>query len=137
MHLAAHHHHSLVHVVALGILGQEVPPDPAFNEGSEAREIGGTFHLCQGVVILLHGACRERPLTHLHVRGRWQINPAARRLFRKVLGKGRGLEPFAALLQKREEPIKPALFVHRVVCLGPDAKLFTVISHDHETVALR
>ena len=122
--------HLPVELGDLGILHQEVPPEPA---AQEAGEPGTALEGAEVALRLLQrppGVLRQRPLSHLLVGRRRQVDAAGRPGGIDHIGERRRPQPRRGQ-HTVEEPVEPALFVHQPVCARPAAELLAVVDHRH------
>jgi len=129
VHFLSHHPHAFVHVVHLVVLDHEVAPHAA---AQIAQHILATrcLHLRLDSLQLAETGRGQRPLPHLEVAGRGQVDAAQRGELRKVVHRADRMQPIRVPLQRGEERLH-ILPAAPVVLVGarPHAELLAVVAH--------
>ena len=116
--------------VDFGVLHEEMPPEPAADERERLRE-AAAFEIVLEAREARGGLGRERPLGHLLVGGRRQIDPPGGAVGPPVLARGGDLDPrggFEGLEEAIDPPAGPAVLVGA----RPEAELLSVVPHQRE-----
>ncbi len=120
--------HLPVRVGDFGILHEEAPPEAATQQAGQPLAVGQPADLDLRRLQRARGLGRQRPLPHLTVRGRRQIDAPARRKALDDIGERRQLEP-ARGQEPVEEAVEPSALVHVGVGARPDPELLAVVDH--------
>ena len=116
--------------VDLGVLHEEMPPVSAADEREHLRK-AAAFEIVREAREARGGIGRERPLGHLIIGGRWEIDPPRGAVGPPVLARGGDLDPRGGL-DGLEEAIDPPPRPAVLVGARPEAELLSVVPHQRE-----
>src|SRR5206468_6947 len=123
----------LVEIVDLAVADLEVAPERAAKParlGSVGRP-RPPHCLAEGQALRR----RQRPLTHLGVRARWQVDPADGRMRVEPVARAHGGQPAGVGLDRLEEPLDPAALAPALLPgRRPGAELLAVVAHGPDAV---
>lgn len=114
--------------LGLGILGKEVVPHPASQEGPLAVPDPGVPGLLHEVLILPPLLCEQTPLHHFLVRARGEIDEPVGGEAVHHAAQGHELDLGGMLEDLVEKPPEPPLLDHPLMGARPHAELLAVIS---------